>query len=232
MRERPECSSCKVFKRSYFSTLENDDLENLKYEKSASFYKTGQIVYQEDSRAMGVYCLNSGKIKLYKADNEGREQIVRFVTSGELFGYSSITGSRYHLVTAEAVEDSTVCFINANLFSELTTRYPEILKTLLNVLGTMLNDAEDRMISLARKPVRERLAETLLNLCRQFHPEGCMNENVLNLPREDLANSVGSATETIIRLLSDFREEGLIAIDGRKIILKNVTVLKKVANVD
>lgn len=232
MRERPECSSCKVFKRSYFSTLENDDLENLKYEKSASFYKTGQIVYQEDSRAMGVYCLNSGKIKLYKADNEGREQIVRFVTSGELFGYSSITGSRYHLVTAEAVEDSTVCFINANLFSELTTRYPEILKTLLNVLGTMLNDAEDRMISLARKPVRERLAETLLNLCRQFHPEGCMNENVLNLPREDLANSVGSATETIIRLLSDFREEGLIAIDGRKIILKNVTVLKKVANLD
>ncbi len=199
MRERPECTSCKVFKRSYFSTLENDDLENLKYEKSASFYKTGQIVYQEDSRAMGVYCLNSGKIKLYKADNEGREQIVRFVTSGELFGYSSITGSRYHLVTAEAVEDSTVCFINANLFSELTTRYPEILKTLLNVLGSMLNDAEDRMISLARKPVRERLAETLLNLCRQFHPDGCMNENVLNLPREDLANSVGSATETIIR---------------------------------
>jgi len=232
MRERPECSSCKVFKKSYFSTLENDDLENLKYEKSASFYKTGQIVYQEDSRAMGVYCLNSGKIKLYKADNEGREQIVRFVTSGELFGYSSITGSRYHLVTAEAVEDSMVCFINANLFSELTTRYPEILKTLLNVLGTMLNDAEDRMISLARKPVRERLAETLLNLCRQFHPEGCMNENVLNLPREDLANSVGSATETIIRLLSEFREEGLISIDGRKIILRNVTVLKKVANVN
>jgi len=232
MRERPDCLNCKVFKRSYFSTLENDDLENLKYEKSASFYKTGQIVYQEDSRAMGVYCLNSGKIKLYKVDNEGREQIVRFVIAGELFGYSSVTGSRYHMVTAEAVEDSTVCFINAILFSELTTRYPEILKTLLNALGTLLNDAEDRMISLARKPVRERLAESLLNLCRKFHPEGCMNGNVLNLPREDLANMVGSATETIIRLLSEFREEGLIAIEGRKIILKNVKILKKVANLD
>lgn len=232
MRERPECLNCKVFKRSYFSTLENDDLENLKYEKSASFYKTGQIVYQEDSRAIGVYCLNSGKIKLYKVDNEGREQIIRFVIPGELFGYGSITGARYNMVTAEAVDDSIVCFINANLFSDLTARYPEILKTLINALGTMLNDAEDRMISLARKPVRERLAEALLTLCRKFHPEGCMNGNVLNLPREDIANIVGSATETIIRLLSEFREEGLITIDGRKIILKNVTVLKKVANID
>jgi CRP/FNR family transcriptional regulator, polysaccharide utilization system transcription regulator len=230
MRERPECSDCKVFKRSYFSTLENGDLEDLKYEKSASVYKTGQIVFQEDSRAVGVYCLHSGKVKLYKVDNEGREQIVRFVIPGELFGYGSITGSRYYLVTAEAIEDSVVCFVNANFFSDLTSRYPEILRTLVTSLGTMLNDAEDRMISLARKQVRERLAEALLDLCRKFHPVGCMDDNVLNLPREDLANIVGSATETIIRLLSEFREENLIAIDGRKIILKDVKRLKKIAS--
>ena len=232
MRERPECSECKVFKRSYFSTLENGDLEDLKYEKSASVYKAGQIVFQEDSRAVGVYCLNTGKVKLYKVDNEGREQIVRFVIPGELFGYGSITGSRYYLVTAEAIEDSVICFINANFFSDLTTKYPEILRTLVTSLGSMLNDAEDRMISLARKQVRERLAESLLSLCRKFHPEGCMDNNVLNLPREDLANIVGSATETIIRLLSDFREEKLIEIQGRKIILKDVKKLKKIASFD
>lgn len=230
MKERPECSDCKVFKRSYFSTLEDSDLEDLKYEKSASLYKTGQIVFQEDSRAVGVYCLHSGKIKLYKVNSEGREQIVRFVTPGELFGYSSITGSRHYLVTAEAIEDSVVCFINAIFFSELTSKYPEILKTLINALGTMLNDAEDRMISLARKQVRERLAETLLSLCRKFHPEGCLNDNVLNLSREDLANIVGSATETIIRLLSEFREEKLIEIEGRKIILRDVRRLRKIAS--
>jgi CRP/FNR family transcriptional regulator, polysaccharide utilization system transcription regulator len=232
MRERPECSECKVFKRSYFSTLENGDLEDLKYEKSASVYKTGQIVFQEDSRAVGVYCLHSGKVKLYKVDNEGREQIVRFVIAGELFGYGSITGSRYYLVTAEAIEDSVICFINANFFADLTSRYPEILRTLVTSLGTLLNDAEDRMISLARKQVRERLAESLLNLCRKFHPDGCMNDNVLNLSREDLANIVGSATETIIRLLSDFREERLIEIQGRKIILKDVKRLRKIASFD
>jgi CRP-like cAMP-binding protein len=230
MRDRPECSACMVFKKSYFSILENGDLENLKFEKSSSFYKTGQQIFHEDSRAVGVYCLHSGKVKLYKAGADGKEQIVRFVTPGELFGYRSITGTRHYLVTAEAIEDSIICFINSNTFSELTDKYPEITKALLASLGEMLNEAEDRMISIAQKPVRERLAEALLTLCHKFHPEGCKDDNVLNLSREDLANIVGSATETVIRLLSEFREEKMITIEGRKIILKDVRKLKRIAN--
>ena len=230
MRDRPECSTCWVFKKSYFSILENGDLENLKFEKSSSFYKTGQQIFHEDSRAVGVYCLHSGKVKLYKAGADGKEQIVRFVTPGELFGYRSITGTRHYLVTAEAIEDSIICFINSNTFSELTEKYPEITKALLTSLGNMLNEAEERMISIAQKPVRERLAEALLTLCHKFHPEGCKDGNVLNLSREDLANIVGSATETVIRLLSEFREEKMISIEGRRIILKDVRRLKRIAN--
>ncbi len=230
MRDRPDCSTCWVFNKSYFSILENGDLENLKFEKSSSFYKTGQQIFHEDSRAVGVYCLHSGKVKLYKAGADGKEQIVRFVTPGELFGYRSITGTRHYLVTAEAIEDSIICFININTFSELTEKYPTITKALLTNLGDMLNEAEDRMISIAQKPVRERLAEALLTLCHKFHPEGCKDDNVLNLSREDLANIVGSATETVIRLLSDFREEKIITIEGRRIILKDVRKLKRIAN--
>lgn len=178
---------------------------------------------------MGVYCLHSGKIKLYKVDTGGREQIIRFVTSGELFGYSSIIGSRFNLITAEAIEDSIICFIDRVFFSALLLKYPGINKTLISSLGSMLNDAEDKIISLAHKQVRERLAESLLVLCRKFHPEGCKDNNVLKLSREDLANIVGSATETIIRLLSEFREEGLIEIHGRRIILRNIRGLKKLA---
>ncbi|HKK42334.1 MAG TPA: Crp/Fnr family transcriptional regulator [Bacteroidales bacterium] len=230
MRERPECSTCRVFNRSYFSILEPEDLENLKFEKSSSFYKTGQQVFHEDSRAVGVYCLHSGKVKLFKAGSDGKEQIVRFVTPGELFGYSSVTGSRHYMLTAEAIEDSVICFINGVTFAELTEKYPELLKALLSTLGNMLNETEERMISIAQKPVRERLAEALLTLCHKFHPEGCKDNNVLNLSREDLANIVGSATETIIRLLSEFREEKIINIEGRRIILKDVRKLKRLAN--
>ena len=231
MKEQPECSTCRVFKKSYFSILENGDLEYLKFEKSSSFYKTGQLVFHEDSRAVGVYCLNSGKVKLYKVGNDGKEQIVRFVTPGELFGYSSIIGSRYYLLTAETIEDSVICFINGNTFSDLTNKYPEITRTLIKALGNMLNETEDRMISIAQNSVRERLAEALLTLCHKFHPEGCKDNNVLNLSREDLANIVGSATETIIRLLSEFREEKLVTIEGRRIILKDVRQLKRIANI-
>lgn len=232
MKKSPECFDCEVFKKSYFSNIKNGDLEDLKLEKSASLYKAGQIVFHEDNRALGVYCLNSGKVKLYKVDNEGREQIIRFVTPGELFGYSSIIGSRHYLITAEAIEDSVICFIDNNLFSSLTVKYPEINKILIASLGSMLNDAEDKIISLARKQVRERLAEALLTLCKKFNTESCVNNNILKLSREDLANIVGSATETIIRLLSEFREEEIIAIKGRMIILKDTKKLKKIANLD
>ncbi len=90
--------------------------------------RQASLVFHEDSRAVGVYCLNSGKVKLYKVGNDGKEQIVRFVTPGELFGYSSIIGSRHYLLTAEAIEDSVICFINSNTFSDLTNKYPEISK--------------------------------------------------------------------------------------------------------
>ncbi len=230
MKYKPECSTCDVFNKSQFTILENGDIENLVFEKSSSLYKKGQLVFQEESRAVGVYCLHAGKVKLYKVGNDGKEQIVRFVTPGELFGYRSITGTRYYLLSAEALEDSVICFISNNTFSALLEKYPSITKALLNALGNMLHDAEDRMISIAQKPVRERLAETLLTLCHKFYPGGCENNNVLNLPREDLANIVGSATETIIRLLSEFREAKLISIEGRRIILKDVENLKRIAN--
>ncbi|MDT8401492.1 MAG: Crp/Fnr family transcriptional regulator [Bacteroidales bacterium] len=229
MKAKPDCLKCMMLEKSIFSNLGKDDLTELKSEKSASFHKTGQIVFQEGSRAMGVYCLHSGKVKLYKVDNEGREQIIRFVTPGELFGHSALTGSRFHLITAEAIEDSVVCFIDTSYFLALTERYPGIIKTLVASLGSMLNDAEDRIISLAHKHVRERLAEALLVICHKFHPSGCEDNNRLKLSREDLANNVGAATETIIRLLSDFREEKLISVEGRTIILKDIKKLKKLA---
>lgn len=232
MKKRPECLECKAFTRSFFSSLENGDLEKLKFEKSASLYKTSQIVFQEYSRAVGVYCLHSGKVKLYKVDNEGREQIIRFVTTGELFGFSYIIGSRDYLITAEAIEDSVICFIDNNFFTTLMAKYPNINKTLIEALGSLLNYAEDRIISLARKQVRERLAEALLTLCQKFHSEGCKDNNVLKLSREDLANMVGCATETIIRLLAEFREEDIISIDGRTIILRDIRKLKKIARFD
>jgi CRP/FNR family transcriptional regulator, polysaccharide utilization system transcription regulator len=232
MKVKPICEICKVLNRSYFSILKEEDLQDLKFEKSSSFYKRGQIIFQEDSRAVGVYCLNEGKVKLFKMGVDGREQILRFVTPGELFGYRSIIGSKHNSVTAEAIENSIVCFINDIQFFELIDKYPKISKSLIISLSNMLDEADSKMTSMAQKQVRERLAESLVNLVSKFNYENHPNNNTINLSREDLANMVGSATETVIRLLSEFKEDKMISIEGRKITLLNIPALKKVANIE
>lgn len=232
MKEKPVCELCKVLGRSYFAGLDQEDLDDLKFEKSSSFYKRGQIIFHEDSRAVGVYCLHDGKVKLYKLGFDGKEQILRFVTPGELFGYRSIIGAKHYSTTAEAIEDSMICFINNNKFFELINKYPGISKSLIISLTNLLDEADNKMTSMAQKQVRERLAESLINLVSKFNYENNPCLNCLNLSREDLANMVGSATETVIRLLSEFKEENLINIEGRKITLINTEGLKKVANLD
>ncbi|MCD4735686.1 MAG: Crp/Fnr family transcriptional regulator, partial [Bacteroidales bacterium] len=114
-----------------------------------------------------------------------------------------------------------------------TQKYPDINNCLLSTLSQLLKEAEEKMTSMAQKPVRERLAETLLFLNNLFNSNSQSEivdsgSNII-LPREDLANIVGTATETVIRLLSDFKEDKLISIEGRKIILKDVEGLKSIA---
>jgi CRP-like cAMP-binding protein len=110
-------------------------------------------------------------------------------------------------------------------------KYPEFTRSLIIILSKLLEDAETRMLSLAFKPVRERLAETLLFLFNTFYPEtGKSQKDYLNLTRMELANIIGTAPETVIRLLSEFKEEKLISIKGRKIFLADPSRLQTISN--
>lgn len=230
LADKPMCETCKVFNISCFASLKLEDIANLKYDKISSFYKKDQVIFHEDNRAIGVYCLNKGKVKLFKSGYDGKEQIVRFVTPGNLFGYRSITGSKMYSINAQACEDSIACFIENEVFFNLTQQYPLLYKNLLISLSSILEDTESNLTSIAQMPVRERLAEALLKLHAKFsHSENKLN-NYINLSREDLANIIGSATETVIRLLSEFKVEKLISIEGRKIKIINPSQLQKIAH--
>jgi CRP-like cAMP-binding protein len=129
------------------------------------------------------------------------------------------------------MEDSLVCFILKPDFLQLMVKYPEFTRTIVGILSRLLDDAESRLISLAYKPVRERLAETLIYLNNTFHPNGgAEKDTYLNLTRMDLANIIGVAQETLIRVLADFREERVIRVKGRKIFLSNMDKLDSIAN--
>lgn len=227
---RPSCPSCLSKSLSFFSDLDKFDLINLSQNKTCNFYKKGHIVFYEGRIPTGVYCLEQGRVKLFRVGLDGKEQIVRLSVPGSLLGIRSLLSNERYTLSAATLEDSVICFINKSFFFHLTNKYPKMNAEIVTYLCDKLKEAEDKIVSIAQRPVRERLAESLLILNRVFKPNG-NNEikHKISLPREDLANIVGTATETVIRLLHDFKEEQLISIDGRSIFLTNIKGLKRIA---
>jgi len=228
-----DCRNCFVRSSTCFSDLMPEDMEELVGQKISTVYKKGQTIFYEGMKPTGIYCLHKGKIKITKRGIDGKEQIVRFVLEGGLLGIRSLMGGRKYSASATTLEESVVCYIDQKTFFKLSTKYPDISHCVMTLICTLLEEAESKMTSLAQKHVRERLAEGLLVLDELFNkPGGCRagDEHSIVLTREDLANIVGTATETVIRLLSEFKDDRLIETEGRKIILLNREGLKKAAN--
>ncbi len=222
-----KCSECPVFKSSYFSGLDPCDLTDLYHKKTCYVYKKGQDIYYEGKKPLGIYCIQSGKVKISKLGIEGKEQILRFCMPGDLMGLRSLIAGNTYPDTATTCEDSVICFINKRKFFQTTIRYPELSTRIMLTLSTLLEEAEKKITSMAQKPVRERLAEALVTLDEVFRSDGC--SSVISLSREELANIVGTAVETVIRLLSEFKEERLIGVKGRKLLILDKKGLQRIA---
>ncbi len=213
-----ECSDCQVKGRSKFAGLCEKDLDSISYNKSCAEYKKGQVLFHEGTRPLGVFCINHGKIKVYKVGFDGKEQIIQISKPGDLLGYKAMISEETYPVTAEALEDTKVCFVPKGDFLSILDEAPSFNNMLLREACKELGIMADSLTSLAQKSVRERLAVALLMLKDTYGVDGIDDGPVeINLTREDLANIVGTATETVIRLLHDFKQEKLIETKGRKI---------------
>ncbi|MFT4753373.1 MAG: CRP-like cAMP-binding protein [Salibacteraceae bacterium] len=226
------CEECQVKGISKFGTLCNESLEAINYNKSCTAYKKGQILFHEDTRPLGVFCVNKGKLKVYKTGDDGKDQIIQISRPGDLLGYRAMIGEDLYPVTAEALEDVQVCFVPKTEFVRLLDSSKEFSNLLLKEACHELSKMTEMLTNLAQKTVRERLAVSLLML-NDVYKENKNEEDFaeINLTREDLANIVGTATETIIRLLHDFKEEKLIKTNGRKIMVLEPDNLVKVGNI-
>lgn len=212
------CATCGSRKDSLFGNLCVENLESLSDGKSCVIYKKGQTLFYEGTRPMGLFCINSGKVKVYKMGSQGREQIVRLSSSGDFLGYRALLGEEFYSASATVLEDAAICFIPKSNFLELLRTNPAFFRSLTKSICHELGVMEEQMAMLAQKSVRERLATTLIMLKESYGIEG--DESILidiALSREDIANIVGTATETVIRLLSDFKSSNLIAFEGKKI---------------
>lgn len=228
-----DCETCESRNTSVFNGLCGAGLSSLNSSKVCNTYKKGQVIFYEGNMPMGLYCVNHGKIKIYKTGRGGKEQIVRLAKDSDVLGYRSLIGNEPYTATAEALDDSTICFIDKKVFDKLLQENSQMPENFMNLLCQELRDAENFLQSMAQKTVRERLAEVIIILRKKYgtHADEAGRLNV-ELSREDLANLVGTATETVIRLLSEFKDEKVVTLDGRSLTILNQPKLVAIAKVD
>lgn len=225
-----DCQHCEQRFTSLLCKASNEHLQQFNAQKVSSHYKKGQVIFNEGAYPFGIYCINSGKIKLSHQGDDGKEHITRLLRGGDLLGYRALlSGGRYN-ASAVVLEDTQVCFIPKELFVTALKNDAILSFEVMKLLSVDLQRAELKITHLAQKPVRERLAETLLFIKETYgYEQDGITLNV-RLSREEIANLVGTATESTIRLLSEFRKDGLIDLDGKKISFLDMQGLVKTAN--
>lgn len=192
----------------------------------SDFYENGQIVFRLGNTPHGLYYIKSGKVKIYKHGSDGKEQILKIAGAESFMGYKDLLAHRRYTASASVVEDAVIVFIPKEDFFELFKSDSHTRDYFTELLCLDLVAAEEKMVAMAYKPVRGRLAETLLTLSETYRDGG----QEIGLSREDLAHLVGTAKETVIRLLSEFKAEKLVKIRGKYISVLNPAGLVKVEN--
>ncbi|MGI6310478.1 MAG: Crp/Fnr family transcriptional regulator [Bacteroidales bacterium] len=226
----PLCEKCSLETSSIFKHLTSEEVEMLNFEKDFRHYKRGDVLYREGNRISGFYCIHKGIIKVFKTGFDGKEQIIRFAKPGEIIAYRSVLSNEPACTSAKVIEDCQVCFIPTEILITLIKSNPSFSLELLRLACHELGEANSFITDIAQKTVRERLAEILLLLMNDFGIDE-QNNLKISLTREELANIVGTATESVIRLLSEFKSDKLVELNGRKIRILNKKGLLKISNV-
>ena len=213
-----------------FRHLRTDELKDLQQEAIAEQFKRGFDIYEERHRIKGIYFIQKGIIKIYKTGTDGKEQIIRFAKSGDIIGFRSVLSNELACTSAKVIEDSLTCYISGETFINLIRTNGDFSVQMLQLTCRELGEANAYITDIAQKSVRERLAEILIQLETEF---GLDDDHVLkiSLTREELANIIGTATESVIRLLSEFKHDKLLELNSRKIKILNHPQLVKISNV-
>jgi CRP-like cAMP-binding protein len=211
-----------------FKALKKEELKCMSDNKQTRIIKKGEAIFEEGERLKGVYCVRSGVSKLSKLSDNGRDQIVKLATKGEVLGQRSVIADGHTNLTATALEDMEVCFIPRAHISDPLRDNPLFTNAVLQQMAQDLKFADDTVVNMAQKSVKQRLAETLLYIQENFGKDDDGNL-ALQLTRADYADIVGTATELLIRTLAKFKKENLVELTGKKIRISNKRQLEAVA---
>jgi CRP/FNR family transcriptional regulator len=209
-------------KFSIFSGLPEEDLRKIQGLILTGDYRKGTVIFFEGEPGEAVYFIKSGKVKLYKCDEEGREYILNIFQDGDVIAEAVLFGGGPYPATAEAVEDSTVCVIKNRDLEDLIRKNPEIALRVIKIMSARLRESKEQIRNLAFRDTYDRTACMLHKICLDYGqktPRGIEVE--LPFTRQELAALVGTSRETVTRVLSSMKKDGIIDIDRQKIVVLN-----------
>ena len=203
------CENCIIRQMNSFKALKKEELKQMADHKETRVIKKGEVIFNEGERLGGVFCVRNGVSKLSKMSDNGRDQIVKLATKGEVLGHRSVISSEATNLSATALEDMEVCFIPKTHIEEPLQTNPVFTNAVLKHMAQELKFADDVIVNMAQKSVRQRLAEVLMYLEDNF----------------GVADVVGTATELLIRTLTKFKKEGLVSTTGKRIKIEDKKAL-------
>ena len=193
--------------------------------KTGKIYKKGQVIFEEGETLNGVYCVRDGVCKLTKLSENGKDQVVKLVVKGGLLGKRSLVTEQKTNLSAVALNDMEMCFIPKSEIMADLVKNPKFTMDVLKKMANDLKDSDISLVNMAQKSVNRRMAEILIYI---YDNLGTNADDYLNIviSREDYASIVGTATESAIRILSQFKKDGLISTKGKQIKIEDYGSLK------
>ena len=208
---------------------EIDTLKELTSNRNVNKYKKKQLVFSEGNRPACLYYVQKGKIKTYKTNEDGKELVVDLYTEGDFLGHIALLENNNYKESAEAMEESELAIIPREDFEEVINYNPAVSRKFIQLLAKNISEKENHLLNLAYNSLRKKVADALLRIHKKYNTT--LNSNFsITLSRENLATIAGTATESLIRTLSDFKNERLIDIDEGNIIILNEKKLENLVN--
>jgi CRP-like cAMP-binding protein len=209
--------------------MSKEELKKVSDTKVTKQVKKGEPIFEEGEKLNGVFCVRDGVSKLSKLSANGKDQIVKLATKGEVMGQRSVIAEESANLSAVAVNDMEVCFIPKEIIMNTLHKNPNFTYEVLRHMAHDLKEADDVIVNMSQKTVKQRIAEAFLYLKNNYgeDDEGYLT---LTLSREDIANVVGTATESCIRIISEFKKKGYLISSGKKIGIANEKMLKNLVD--
>jgi CRP-like cAMP-binding protein len=220
-----KCESCIVREFNALKSLTREEIMRVSACKTAKIFRKGHVIFEEGETLNGVYCVKSGVCKLTKMSENGKDQVVKLVVKGGLLGKRSLVTEQKTNLSAVALNDMEMCFVPKSEIMDDLNKNPKFTMDVLKTMAEDLKDSDESLVNMAQKSVKRRMAEILMYIHDNF---GTDDDGYLSivLSREDYASIVGTATESAIRILSQFKKEDIISTSGKRIKIEDYHALK------